>query len=171
MHSLTLVLKWLSCLLLFLFCELRLASQAEFLKSYEGIWRGKLEIYHSTSIVQEVPVQLSIIRSDSTNDWIWRTEYFSVQNPIVKDYRMKIHESKPGVFLMDEGDGIQLLHYRFANQLVCFFQTDGISIFSTYEIVADRLIFELFSGKLVGSGHELVQNSEMNVLQKVVYTR
>ena len=100
----------------------------------------------------------------------WKTEYLSDKYPVVKDYKMKCPSDDNNRFIIDEGDGIELSEYLFGNKLYSVFETSGILLTSTYELIEDILIFEVTSGNKLEPEAEVNSYSVRN-LQRVELKR
>lgn len=133
-----------------------LNAQCEFPEKCLGIWEGNMKIFAEGTIKDSVNVRLSVFKTDESGIFGWKTEYLSDKYPVVKDYRMKCPENGNNRFIIDEGDGIELSEYLFGNKLYSVFETSGILLTSTYELIDDKLIFE------VTSGNKLEQQAEVN---------
>ena len=83
--------------------------------------------------------------NDSFNKWIWKTSYFGKDNsePIIKDYTLVERDSLSGTYVIDEGDGIELLNYVFGDKMFCVFSYKRTLLTASYELVGDKLIFEV----------------------------
>jgi len=87
---------------------------------------------------------------------------------MTKDYALKTNNNAPTIFVLDEGDGVELLYYNFGNKLYSFFETEGNFLSSTYELTGEQLIFEVTSGKKLENTHTQVTNYSVDVLQRIV---
>lgn len=157
---------------LILFCLLILCilptaghAQVDFAAQCEGHWKGKLMIYANGILRDSVNITLDISPIDGTN-WIWKTSYHSEQYPMVKDYKM-ISEGGQ-VYIMDEGNEIELINYLFGDKLYCIFETEEVLLTSSYELVEDRLIFEVTSGKMNAEERGGVRNYPVSHVQRAV---
>lgn len=61
-----------------------------------------MQIYSRGSLVDSVPIKLNITRTNTPDTFIWKTEYLSTKNPMVKDYKLVISDAGKGVFKIDE---------------------------------------------------------------------
>lgn len=145
-------------------------GQHTFVQNCVGTWKGQMYIYRSGSIKDSVEVRLTVAPMSSSGEWTWKTEYLSSKMPMVKDYKLKTKDASKGIYIIDEGDGIELINYLFDNKLYCLFETQGISLTATYELRGEELIFEVTSGKKQATKAE-VTNFSVDNLQKVVLKR
>ena len=153
--------------LIFLFSFTSIFAQTSFPEKCLGIWTGTMHIYSRGSLVDSVPIKLNVTRTNAPDTFIWKTEYLSTKNPMVKDYKLVISDIGKGVFKTDEGDGIFLIDYLFGNKLYSVFETQGILLTSTYEWLENQIIFEVTSGKELQTTNGVKSYSVLN-LQKAV---
>jgi hypothetical protein len=118
-----------------------------------------------------VEVRLTVAKTDKPDSWTWKTEYLSVKMPMVKDYILRLKDASKNTYITDEGNGIELDDYLFANKLYCVFETSNIILTSTYELRGNELIFEVTSGKKGVVGNQEVVNYPVENLQRVVFRR
>ena len=136
-----------------------------------GKWKGIMYIYAYGNLRDSVQVELSVQVLDS-NAWTWKTDYRSEKMPITKDYILRKDSKAINTFLLDEGDGIILTNYLTGNKLYSNFETEGIFLTSSYELVDKRLIFEVTSGKKLNEAEESgVSNYSVDFVQRVVFQK
>lgn len=136
-----------------------------------GIWKGTMEIYSRGEIKDRVDVRLTVARTKTPSDFTWRTEYLSRTRPMTKDYVMRVLDVAKGLYETDEGEGLKLTEYLFGNKLFNVFEVQGVMLTSSYELREDELIFEVTSGKKVGTVAGGVTNFSVDNLQRVVFKR
>lgn len=73
-------------------------------------------------------------------------------------------------YQIDEGYGIKIDSYLFANRLVSVFETEGILLTSVYELHENELYFEVTSGTKEKSDAE-VQSYHVGFLQNIRFKR
>jgi hypothetical protein len=135
-----------------------------------GIWEGTMHIYAQGFLKDSVPVRLTV--TDLGNgSWGWRTDYLSAKLPATKDYVMRSKDQARNSYELDEGDGIVLLDYAVGNRLYSVFETQGILLTSTYELIEGKLIFEVTSGRTTESAHPEVKNYSVDHVQRVTFTK
>lgn len=145
-------------------------GQNTFIQHCVGTWKGQMHIYRHGSLKDSVEVRLTVAPMPSSGEWTWKTEYLSSKMPMVKDYQLKTKDASKGIYVIDEGDGVELINYLFDNKLYCVFETQGITLTSTYELRGEELVFEVTSGKKQATKVE-VTNFSVENLQKVVLKR
>jgi hypothetical protein len=147
-------------------------GQHTFVKACLGNWKGTMYIYSRGVLKDSVLVKFTVAKTEKPDAWIWKTEYLSPKQPMVKDYVLRTRDAAKGHYLTDEGGGIELLDYLFDNKLYCVFETSNIVLTSTYELrSSNELIFEVTSGKKVSEGNAPVINYSVDNLQRVVFRK
>jgi len=141
----------------------------------EGIWSGTMLMYAKGNIRDSIPVQLTVKSIKEKNSWQWKMEYFAVDTTRTKDYILNYPDDTSNLYITDEGDGITLNGYLFGPKLYHVFETEGIILTSSYELLDDStLLFEVNSGgeiKEDGSGESEIRNYSIDYLQRVVLKR
>ncbi len=122
-------------------------AQVSFGKACLGTWEGVMRMYQKGQLKDSVKIQLTVAETPDPKVWVWKTEYLSSKHPAVKDYTLKLIDENTGQYAIDEGEGTLLPHYRFDTKLFSVFETEGITLTSSYELRGEVLIFEVTSGK------------------------
>lgn len=161
--------KIISLLLTFVW----LNTYAQQIKISDGKWKGTLIIWKENKIMDSVPTELTIKTIIKDSIWQWKTEYISATMPVTKDYSLRVVDKQKGIYITDEGDGIELMNYTFGNKLYSNFETSGILLTSSYEWIGNDIIFEIASGKKIDNinSNAEVLNFTVRNLQKVVYKK
>ncbi|GAB3024668.1 hypothetical protein [Spirosoma pulveris] len=149
----------------------QLRAQSAFADACVGTWTGTMHIYSKGVLKDSVPVRLTITVAEPKKAWHWKTEYMSVKMPVVKDYTLRLKDAAKHEYVTDEGDGLVLADYLFGNKLYSVFETQGIVLTSTYELIGDRLIFDVTSGKKQPEPSQGVTNYSVDNLQRVVFSK
>lgn len=145
-------------------------AQKSFPEKCLGIWKGQMLIYKDGVIKDSVKVVLDVTKSEEKHTFGWKTSYLSEKAPLVKDYHMRLSETGKNIYILDEGDGVELQDYLFGNKLYSVFETNDILLTSSYELIDDKLIFEVTSGRKTETS-EGVRNYSVNYLQRVIFKR
>ena len=150
------------CLLLLLLPAVSPAyAQHFFLSAFEGNWKGDLEIIGSRRQVQRVPMQMEIKKlTDSV--WLWKTTY-AAEKPIIKNYTLQMRNEEEGKYMLDEGDGILIHINRLDNKLYALFNVEGSILACTYEIIADKLHYEIASGPAKPAGLSAINEKKITI--------
>jgi hypothetical protein len=122
-------------------------------------------------VIDSFPCVMTIktIKPDSV--WQWKTEFLSPKMPIVKDYQLKLKDASRGVYITDEGEGIELLNYVFGNKMFSQFETSGFFLTANYEWKEDTIIYELTSATKIKRSSNEVYNYNVTTLQRVVFRK
>ncbi len=145
-------------------------AQTYFPNKCIGNWKGVMKIYAKGVLKDTVTVLLSIQKQTDTS-WNWKTRYISTKMPVTKNYTLRLIDKTNGIYVTDEGDGIELKDYLFDDKLYSVFETEGILLTSYYQLIGKQLTFEVTSGKkIVGDAKEVV-NYSVNNVQKVVFKK
>ncbi|MGY3794641.1 hypothetical protein [Aquimarina sp. 433] len=134
-----------------------------------GIWEGVMNIYHKGHLRDSVNVRFTASKTAKTGTYIWKTEYLSPKKPMVKDYKLVVDDISEGRYLLDEGDGIQLIEYVVGNKMRSLFKVEDIYLTSTTEVIGDQLIFEVTSGKEIEEVQNIKNYSFTNVQRMVLH--
>jgi hypothetical protein len=135
-----------------------------------GEWQGTMYIFGKGAIKDSVLVTL-IVSKLSPTSWKWKTEYHSPVRPMVKDYVLRMVDANIGKYVIDEGNGIELSDFLFGNKLLSIFETGGILLTSSYELVADNLVFEVTSRTKEPSKHPEIRTYSISNVQRVTFKR
>ena len=135
-----------------------------------GNWKGIMQIYNKGILKDTVTVLLTIKKQTDTS-WMWKTEYISTKMPITKNYVLRLKDKASGIYVTDEGDGIELNNYLFENKLYSIFETESIMLTSFYELRGKELYFEVTSGKKIVKDAKEVINYTVTNVQKVVFKK
>ena len=147
-----------------------LQAQENFANKCVGKWEGMMYIYGKGQLRDSVPVELLVQKTNLDTVWKWKTSYLSKTMPAVKDYNLILKDVKSQTYATDEGVGIELMDYQFNNKLYSVFETHGVMLTSSYELLGNQLIFEVSSGKKLDENKEVNNYSVLN-LQRVVFKR
>tara|TARA_R110000796_G_scaffold162592_1_gene279425 strand:- start:64856 stop:65368 length:513 start_codon:yes stop_codon:yes gene_type:complete len=116
-------------------------SHAQLSKSWEGEWRGKLEIYNEKGLQQSVEMGLNII-SQSDSSWKWQIIYGSGEQEQVRDYLLYKNETDPNQYVLDEQNSIQLYLSQVNQGLYSWFTVMQSELLVSYELIDGEIHFE-----------------------------
>lgn len=138
---------------LLLLLPLSLSAQQEgaFPASWAGHWTGGLEIITPQGVMQQIPMEMEISASDTTDAWHWRSTFNpGLENEVVKDYLLRPRDPEAGLYLVDELNTIAIEAYLFeGRRLFSWFEVQGSLIQALYELQPDgSLLFEIVAGSL-----------------------
>ena len=141
-------------------------AQTSFPNSHLGVWEGKMKILKEGKVKVKIDIKMTIKETENDSLWIWKTEYISDKMPGVKDYKLKLINRDKGLFIIDEGDGLELDCLYFENKLYSIFSFKETLLTATYEFKEDEIIFEVLSGKKGKEVYPNVSNYPLNGFQK-----
>ena len=164
-------MKLLFCIILFgSILSLKTNAQS-FPDKCAGKWIGMMYIYKHGVIRDSVKVVLTVSKIKDVPAWNWKTEYLSSKLPMTKDYILRLKDSTKQWYITDEGGGVELHDYVFGNKLYTIFETEGVMLTSSYELINDKLVFEVTSGKKIFATNNGITNYTVENLQRVEFSR
>lgn len=116
--------------------------------SWQGDWKGTLEIFNGKGKVQSVEMTVEIHKIDTSKEG--RYTFGLIYGSKEKDWRP--YELVPvtpdkGIWKVDEKNSIAMESYLYGPKLICWFTVQGSRILCTYEKTDDQtMIFEVISG-------------------------
>ena len=130
--------------LVFLLLSSNLFSQSAFPKSWEGNYKGELQIFGVDSVKMKLLMKLDILqKSDSV--YQFKISYDFKGKEDIRDYELKIADAKSGKYVIDEKNTIMIDAYYKMGILTSFFEVMDSYIISTYSKMNEDLIFEIIS--------------------------
>ncbi len=123
------------CILIFVLTgySQSLLAQVSFADRCIGEWTGTLDIYASGVRRDQVPVVFTVTKLNDTT-WTWKTDYRSETRPVIKDYLLRKQTKDLNRYVIDEGDGIQLIMDVIDNVGTSVFRTGGMTFVSRNEV-------------------------------------
>ncbi|WP_196894079.1 hypothetical protein [Aureivirga marina] len=146
-------------------------AQSSFVEKCIGTWEGTMIAMKDGKETYSVPVVLTIEKTEQSDTWTWKTEFISKTHPVTKDYKLILKDETRNLYVFDENNGIELNSYLFGEKLYSVFETSGLLLTSSYELVNDKLIFEVTSGKKLESINADVSNFSVDYVQKVIFEK
>ncbi len=147
-----------SCLVL-VFLSFKSLSQESFPVSWEGNYKGDLEIYGVDSIAMRVTMKLAI-KKKSDSIFQWKITYDFKGKEDVRDYVLNLIDAKKGYYVIDEKNTIVIDSYFKTNIFTSFFEVQDSFLVSTYTKKENSIIFEIISAdgkKITSSGNKLFE--------------
>jgi hypothetical protein len=146
-------------------------AQTNFADKCLGIWKGTMFVYNRGELKDKVDVQLTVVKTAKDGDYTWKTEYFSKTRPMTKDYILRVKDLAKGIYITDEGGGVELINYLFENKLYNVFEVRGVTLTATYELKSKKeLVFEVTSGKKIDEVKGIT-NYSVDSLQRIVFKK
>ncbi len=158
-------------LLLSALLALAFVGHAQLPKPWIGQWNGTMLMYKNGQKNDSVAVSLTIAPLIKDSIYTWKTQYHSTKMPMTKDYTLRVKDAAKGVFVTDEGGGVELTNYLIDNKMYNVFEVQNTMLTATYELRGNELIFEVTSGKKELSKSSEVINYSTNFLQKVRFKK
>jgi hypothetical protein len=175
-------------LVIFLFISFRSLNaqptNAAFPDSWQGNWKGELEIFNGKGKVQSVPMEVIIQKIDTSTQG--RYTFGLVYGSKEQDWRP--YELAPvaperGLWKIDEKNSIVMESYMYGPKLLCWFTVQNNRILSAYEKTGDdTMVFEIIAGQetAISTSGNTKQGEEdipevktypVSVFQRAVLTR
>lgn len=146
-------------------------STAQLSQKWMGNWSGTMYMFDYGKPVDSVSVSFIVKPAVQDSSYIWRMEYHSVKMPMVKDYVLRLRDAARGLYVTDEGDGIELTSYLVGAKMYSLFEVQGIMLTACYELKGNELIFEVTSGKKEPPTGGGVSSYSVKNLQRVVFRK
>jgi len=147
------------------------SSDAQFPQQWMGDWKGTMHIYKSGKVVDSVGVTHTVKPAADAGSYVWKTEYHSTKMPVTKDYMLRTKDAANGIYVIDEGVGLELKSYLMGNRLLSMFEVGGVLLTANYELQGNTLVFEVTSSRKDSATGGGVTNYAVTTLQRVVLKR
>lgn len=140
--------------ILIVFCTFSVLNQLHaqkdslaFPASWEGDWKGTLDIFGGGGQTQSVAMALEIHKIDTSRNRYTFGLVYGSKSTDYRPYELYPVAPRGGVWRIDEKNSIVMESYLYGPKLLCWFVVGNNRIFCTYEKVDDNtLVFELYSG-------------------------
>ncbi len=146
---------------LYLFGQDRLIFPDDWL----GIWRGELVIRTGKGVVQQLPMRLDLLPSDTADVYHWLLVYEVGEEQDVRPYTLLPVDSASGHWLVDEHNGILLDGWVLDDVFVQYFAVNGSYIvLSLRWLSKNELLWQIVAGPeevVRQSGGELREGEEV----------
>lgn len=121
------------------------ASQDSLPQAWMGTWQGTMQLHGPSGKPGQVEVTLTIEPIAASGEWTWKTSYGKKGEALIKDYKLVPVSGKPGLFKMDEKNGILLDARLTDNILHSQFKVGDSFLTARYEMQGDILTMEVTS--------------------------
>lgn len=139
--------------------SLNLVAQETFPKSWEGNYKGELQIFGVDYIRMKLEMKLDILqKSDSI--YQWKITYNFKGKEDIRDYELVIVDRKSGVYKIDEKNTIVIDSYYKTKIFTSFFEVNNSFIISTYTKNKEDIVFEIIAAN--GKDPTITGNSKFN---------
>jgi hypothetical protein len=146
----------------------------DFPAKFIGNWQGDLLWYKKDGKApQKVKMQLSILPTDTANQYSWQIIYGD-KNEDNRPYILKPVDVTKGHWIIDEKNGIVIDQYWLANKLTCAFTVQSSTIINTYYLRKKKLIIEFYntSSKPINtSGSTTTEMPQVNSYEVKTYQK
>ena len=126
------------------FVSFKAISQGSFPASWQGKYKGELQIYGVDSVAMQVAMQLNINKK-TDSIYQWKITYNLNGKEDIRDYDLKLVNTKKGIYKIDEKNTIVLDAYLKGTIFISFFKVMDSFIVATYAKKEDSIIFEIIS--------------------------
>jgi hypothetical protein len=125
-------------------------DSSDFPTSWEGIWKGELEIFNGAGKVQSLPMELHILPNDTSEiRWSWTIIYGEDKEAGKRAYELIEKDKTKGHYVVDEKNTIYLDAFLLGGKFFERFEVMGnLLMTSTEKISNNELVWEIISGKL-----------------------
>jgi len=119
-------------------------QKEDFPKSWEGNYKGNLEIYSVDSIAMNIQMNLDIVhKTDSIYDW---TIIYQIKGKEdIRAYELQIVDTKKGHYIIDEKNSIKIDAFYRNRIFTSFFEVMNSYIVATYTKQNNQIVFEIIS--------------------------
>jgi hypothetical protein len=140
------------------------SQEGTFPETWQGDWKGTLDIFNGKGKVQSVEMTVEIHKIDTSKEG--RYTFGLIYGSKDKDWRpYEIVPVKPelGEWRVDEKNSISMESYLYGPKLLCWFVVENNRILCSYEKVdAQTMIFEVLAGaeKIKSTTGDTMQGTE-----------
>jgi len=145
------------------FLSLNLSPQETFPKSWEGNYKGELQIYGVDSVQMELTMKLNIAQKTGSV-YQWKITYDIKGKEDVRDYELIIVNQKKGIYIIDEKNTIEIDSYYKYGTFTNFFQVSNNMIILSFTKENEDLVFDLIAvdaKKITSSGNDTFKGEEI----------
>ena len=142
-------------------------SRGLFFDQCLGVWEGKMYIHGGGKLRDSVDIRFTCAPTDTLGRYVWRMDYLSEQRPMVKDYRLVVKDAERGLYIMDEGNGVELMEFVVGNKMYSNFKMGPTILTSSMERLGESLVFEVTSGTERADGQDLISFT-VDYVQRVI---
>jgi hypothetical protein len=134
---------------------------------WHGTWTGTFVISGPADKSSEAPVVMVIEPIKDSAAVTWKTTFGKGEKEVVKDYTLVPVADKPGRFVVDEKNGIELAARLVNGVLYSTFEVGGAVLTARYELRDKAIRFEITSAKpaKAKTGDGQVQDYPVDVVQ------
>ena len=120
-------------------------SQNSFPGSWEGNYKGELEIFGVDSVQRKLIMKLDIAKK-TDSIYQWKITYGTNGKEDIRDYELVLVDQKKGIYKIDEKNTIMIDSYYKMGVLTNFFEVMNSLIIISFTKKKGGLLFELIAG-------------------------
>ncbi len=120
-------------------------AQSSFPNSWEGNYKGELQIFGVDSIGMKLTMLLDIAKK-SDSIYQWKITYKVNGKADIRDYELLVVNKAKGIYKIDEKNSILINSYYRMGIFTSFFEVMNTFIIATYTKNNEDIIFEIISG-------------------------
>jgi len=147
----------------FFLLSLNLVAQETFPKSWEGNYKGELQIFGVDSVRMKLTMKLDIAqKTDSI--YQWKITYDLKGKEDIRDYELVIIDKKKGIYKIDEKNTIVIDSYYKTEIFTSFFEVMNTFIISTYTKIDMDIVFEIVAAdrnRIMISGNSKIKEEDI----------
>ena len=118
----------------------------DFPKDILGYWKGEIEIFRDTGMVQSLEMSIYIEETLDEDMYIWEITYNPGQEEDKRPYLLIVKNKEKGLYQVDEDNGIILDAFLVDNKLFSTFEV-GKSLLTTINtFIGNEMVFEVIAG-------------------------
>lgn len=121
------------------------SNAQDFPNDWMGDWFGTLEIHSPKGTKATLNMELHLSKTDKTNEWNYMIVYDDGENRDERKYTLIKSDSIPGLYEVDENNGIILTEIQMGNRMFQRFEVMDNMIYGITTYEKDQIIWELIS--------------------------
>jgi len=118
----------------------------EFPEDVLGYWKGELEIFRDTGLVQQIPMAILIEETLDNEMYIWEITYNPGKEEDKRPYLLIVKNKERGHYQVDEDNGIILDAFLLDNKLFSTFEVGKSMLTTVNTFIGDEMVFEVIAG-------------------------
>jgi len=148
-----------SITIVFFFLSLNLVAQESFPSTWEGNYKGELQIFGVDSIRMKLTMKLNIAKK-TDSIYQWKITYDFKGKEDIRDYELVLVDNAKGIYKIDEKNSIVIDSYYKTGIFTSFFEVMDSFIISTYTKSEAAIIFEIIAAN--GKNPSLTGSTKFN---------
>jgi hypothetical protein len=128
----------------FFLLSLNIVAQQTFPSSWEGNYKGELQIFGVDSVRMKVAMKLDIAKKTDTI-YQWKITYDYKGKEDIRDYELVLVDKTKGMYKIDEQNSILIDSYYKSGIFTSFFEVMDSFIIATYTKHNEDIIFEIIA--------------------------